>query len=146
VIVISQYAEPHYALTLLEDGSAGRGYLLKDRLGNRQQLVSAIEQVAAGGSVIDPLVVEALVRSRDRSDDSPLRTLTPREREVLAEVAAGKSNAAIARSLVITKRAVERHISSIFSKLDLPDEEQASRRVAVTLLFLADQSATTLNT
>jgi len=145
VIVISQYAEPHYALALLEDGSAGRGYLLKDRLGNREQLVSAIEQVAAGGSVIDPLVVEALVRSRDRSDDSPLRTLTPREREVLAEVAAGKSNAAIARSLVITKRAVERHISSIFSKLDLPDEEQASRRVTVTLLFLAEQSTSTLN-
>jgi DNA-binding NarL/FixJ family response regulator len=145
VIVISQYAEPHYALALLEDGSAGRGYLLKDRLGNREQLVSAIEQVAAGGSVIDPLVVEALVRSRDRSDDSPLRTLTPREREVLGEVAAGKSNAAIARSLVITKRAVERHISSIFSKLDLPDEEHASRRVTVTLLFLAEQSATTLN-
>jgi DNA-binding NarL/FixJ family response regulator len=138
VIVISQYVEPHYALALLEHGAGGRGYLLKDRLGNREQLVSAIEQVAAGGSVIDPIVVEALVHSRNRAEDSPLRLLTPREREVLSEIASGKSNAAIARSLVITKRAVERHVGSIFAKLDLPDEEEASRRVTATLLFLAD--------
>lgn len=139
VIVISHYAEPHYALALLEQGSSGRGYLLKDRVGNREQLVSAIEEVAAGGSVIDPVVVEALVRSRSRAEGSPLRDLTPREREVLSEVASGKSNAAIAEKLVITKRAVERHIGAIFAKLDLPDEQVVSRRVAATLLFLADR-------
>ncbi len=141
VIVISAYAEPHYALALLAQGSAGRGYLLKDRLGNREQLVSAIEQVAAGGSAIDPVVVEALVNSKGRAEDSSLRLLTQREREVLSEIASGKSNGAIAEKLVITKRAVERHIGAIFSKLDLPDEEVASRRVAATLLFLADRDA-----
>lgn len=145
VIVISAYAEPHYALSLFAHGSAGRGYLLKDRLGNRDQLVAAIEEVAAGGSVIDPVVVEALVRSKSGSEGSPLRLLTPREHEVLAEIASGKSNTAIAKELVITKRAVERHISSIFSKLDLPDEHVVSRRVAATLLFLADRAATTLD-
>jgi DNA-binding NarL/FixJ family response regulator len=145
VIVISQYAEAHYALALLAEGSAGRGYLLKDRLGNRGQLVSAIEQVAAGGSVIDPVVVESLVGRRGRAEDSPLRLLTPREREVLAEVASGKSNPAIARTLVITKRAVERHIGAIFAKLDLPDEQEASRRVVATLLFLAEQETGALD-
>lgn len=145
VIVISQYAEAHYALALLEHGSAGRGYLLKERLGNRDQLVSAIEEVAAGGSVIDPLVVEALVQRRGRAEESPLRLLTPREQEVLAEVASGKSNAAIARTLVITKRAVERHIGAIFAKLDLPDEQEASRRVTATLLFLAERQGGALD-
>jgi DNA-binding NarL/FixJ family response regulator len=143
VIVISAYAEPHYALSLFAHGSAGRGYLLKDRLGNREQLVAAIEEVAAGGSVIDPVVVEAIVRSKSGSEESPVRLLTPREHEVLAEIASGKSNAAIAKELVITKRAVERHISSIFSKLDLPAEEIVSRRVAATLLYLADRAAAT---
>jgi DNA-binding NarL/FixJ family response regulator len=146
VLVISHYLEPQYALALLEDGTAGRGYLLKDQLGNREQLVSAIEQVAAGGSVIDPQVIDALVRTHQRDDESPLRRLTAREREVLAEVASGKSNAAIAKSLVITKRAVERHIGAIFAKLNLPDDEEASRRVAATLLFLADQDAGTHHT
>ncbi len=141
VIVLSQYLEPHYALALLESGSSGRGYLLKDRLGNRAQLVSAIEQVAAGGSVVDPRVVDSLVRARQRDEDSPIRLLTPRERDVLAEVATGKSNAAIARSLAITKRAVERHVGAIFSKLDLRDEAESSRRVAATLLFLADKKS-----
>jgi DNA-binding NarL/FixJ family response regulator len=141
VIVISAYAEPHYALSLFAHGSAGRGYLLKDRLGNPEQLVAAIEEVAAGGSVIDPVVVEALVRSKGGSEGTPLQLLTPREHEVLGEIASGKSNAAIAKDLVITKRAVERHISSIFSKLDLPDEGVVSRRVAATLLFLADRTA-----
>jgi len=136
VIMLSHYSDPEYALALLERGSARRGYLLKDGLGDPDELVAAIKQVAAGGSVIDPQVVEQLVAQRRRDDASPLNRLTPREQEVLAEVASGKSNAAIARSLVITKRAVERHISSIFAKLDLPDEQEASRRVTVTLMYL----------
>jgi len=137
VIMLSHYSDPEYALALLERGSARRGYLLKDGLGDPDQLVAAIKQVAAGGSVIDPQVVEQLVAQRLRDDTSPLNRLTPREHEVLAEVASGKSNAAIARSLVITKRAVERHISAIFAKLDLPDEQEASRRVTATLLYLS---------
>jgi DNA-binding NarL/FixJ family response regulator len=139
VIVLSQYADPEYALSLLEHGSARRGYLLKERLGHQEELVVAIETVAAGGSVIDPEVVEALVESRRTDAASPLHRLTPREREVLAEIASGKSNAAIAATLVISKRAVERHIGAIFAKLDLPEEGEASRRVKATLLFLADR-------
>ena len=139
VIVLSQYADPQYALSLLEHGSARRGYLLKQRLGNRAELVNAIEQVAAGGSVIDPEVVERLVDARKTDESSPLNRLTPREHEVLAEIASGKSNAAIAQTLVISKRGVERHVGAIFAKLDLPQEAEASRRVKATLLFLADQ-------
>jgi DNA-binding NarL/FixJ family response regulator len=139
VIVLSQYADPQYALALLEHGSARRGYLLKERLGNPAELVSAIEQVAAGGSVIDVQVVEALVETRRHDEESVVNRLTPREREVLSELASGKNNAAIARDLVISKRAVERHIGSIFAKLDLPEEGEASRRVKATLLYLADQ-------
>jgi DNA-binding NarL/FixJ family response regulator len=142
VIVLSQYADPEYALALLEHGSARRGYLLKDGLGDRAQLIAAIKQVAGGDSVIDPRVVEKLVEQRRNDDASPLHRLTPRELEVLAEVAAGKSNAAIARSLVITKRAVERHIGAIFAKLDLPNEEEASRRVTATLLYLSAAGVT----
>jgi DNA-binding NarL/FixJ family response regulator len=139
VIVVSHYVEPEYALALLSEGTAGRGYLLKERLGNREQLISAIRQVAAGGSVIDPEVVEALVHARSREQQSALHRLTSREREVLGEVATGKSNAEIARSLFITKRAVERHIGAIFAKLDLPEERIASRRVLAALLFLGEQ-------
>ena len=139
VIVVSHYVEPEYALALLSEGTAGRGYLLKERLGNREQLISAIRQVAAGGSVIDPEVVEALVHARSREQHSALHRLTSREREVLGEVATGKSNAEIARSLFITKRAVERHIGAIFAKLDLPEERIASRRVLAALLFLGEQ-------
>jgi DNA-binding NarL/FixJ family response regulator len=139
VIVLSQYADPQYALSLLEQGSARRGYLLKDRLGDRGELVNAIEQVAGGGSVIDPEVVERLVSARKNDKASPLNRLTPREHEVLAEVASGKSNAAIAETLVISKRGVERHVGAIFAKLDLPQEAEASRRVKATLLFLANQ-------
>jgi DNA-binding NarL/FixJ family response regulator len=137
VIILSQYADPQYALALLKRGSARRGYLLKDRIGNRDELADAIRQVAAGGSVIDPQVVEKLVEAQRADQRSPLRSLTPREHEVLAEVASGKSNAAIALSLVISKRAVERHIGAIFDKLDLPGEAEASRRVAAALVFLA---------
>jgi DNA-binding NarL/FixJ family response regulator len=139
VIVLSQYADPQYALSLLEHGSARRGYLLKERLGNRADLVGAIEQVAAGGSVIDPEVVEALVESRRNEGTSVLGRLTPREYEVLAELASGKSNAAIAETLHISKRAVERHIGGIFAKLDLSEEGEASRRVKAALAFLAER-------
>ena len=137
VIVLSQYADPQYALALLEQGSARRGYLLKDRLGERGELTAAITEVAGGGSVIDPQVVEELVLNRRAEEASPLSSLTPREHQVLAEIATGKSNAAIARSLVISKRAVERHVGSIFAKLKLPAEDEASRRVSAALVFLA---------
>jgi DNA-binding NarL/FixJ family response regulator len=138
VVVLSQYVEPGYALALLESGSDRRGYLLKERLHDRAQLVSAVQQVAAGGSVIDPRVVDVLVAEKTKEERSPLATLTPRERDVLAEIAQGKSNSAIAESLVLTKRAVEKHINSIFLKLDLSDAEDVSKRVKATLVFLAD--------
>jgi DNA-binding NarL/FixJ family response regulator len=143
VIVLSQFREARYVLSLLEHGSERRGYLLKDRLADPQQLVSAVLAVADGGSVIDPTVVDALVAARAGNEGSPLDRLTPREREILGEVAAGKSNGAIADSLVITKRAVERHIGSIFSKLNLPDEHEVSRRVKATLVFLAETGTRT---
>ena len=140
VVVLSQYAEPPYVLALLEHGSDRRGYLLKERIHDRGQLVSAIDTVAHGGSVIDPKIVEVLVEAKARADHSPLAQLTPREREVLAEMAEGKSNAAIAESLVLSKRAVEKHINSIFTKLGLAGSEDVSKRVKATLLFLAESS------
>jgi DNA-binding NarL/FixJ family response regulator len=140
VVVLSQYAEPPYVLALLEHGSDRRGYLLKERIHNRGQLVSAIDAVARGGSVIDPKIVEVLVEAKSRLDRSPLAELTPRERDVLAEMAEGKSNAGIAVSLVLTKRAVEKHINSIFTKLGLAASEDVSKRVKATLMFLADSS------
>jgi DNA-binding NarL/FixJ family response regulator len=139
VVVLSQYAEPRYALALLEAGSDRRGYLLKERVHDRTQLVSAIESVADGGSVIDPKIVEVLVSASARREQSPLAWLTEREQEVLAEIAQGKSNAAIAESLVLTKRAVEKHINSIFLKLGLSEAEDVSKRVMAALLFLADE-------
>jgi DNA-binding NarL/FixJ family response regulator len=138
VVVLSQYAEPSYALTLLDGGSDGRAYLLKQRVYDRAELVAAIRSVASGGSVIDPKIVEALVTAKARSEQSPLTALTPRENHVLAEIARGKSNAAIAESLVLSKRAVEKHINSIFLKLDLSDAEDVSKRVKATLVFLAE--------
>jgi DNA-binding NarL/FixJ family response regulator len=140
VLVLSQYAEPPYVLALLERGSDGRGYLLKERIHDRRQLVSAIDTVARGGSVIDPKIVELLVEAKARVDQSPLSELTRREREVLAEMAEGKSNAAIADSLVLSKRAVEKHVNSIFMKLGLAVSEDVSKRVKATLMFLADIS------
>jgi DNA-binding NarL/FixJ family response regulator len=140
VVVLSQYAEPPYVLALLEHGSDRRGYLLKERIHERGQLVSAIDTVARGGSVIDPKIVELLVDSKARIEQSPLAELTPREREVLAEMAEGKSNAAIAESLVLTKRAVEKHVNAIFMKLGLAGSEDVSKRVKATLMFLADIS------
>jgi DNA-binding NarL/FixJ family response regulator len=138
VVILSSYADPDYALTLLESGLEGRAYLLKERVHDRAQLVSAIHAVAAGGSVMDPKVVEPLVVVRSRAERSPVAELTPREREVLAEIAQGKSNAAIAESLVLTKRAVEKHINSIFLKRDRAYAEDVSKRVKATLLFLAE--------
>jgi DNA-binding NarL/FixJ family response regulator len=138
VVVLSNYAEAGFAMALLESGSEGRAYLLKERVHSRTQLASAIHSVAAGGSVMDPKIVEPLVRAKSRSERSPLSELTAREREVLAEIAQGKSNAAIAESLVLTKRAVEKHINSIFLKLNLSDIEDVSKRVKAALLFLAE--------
>ena len=138
VIVLSQYSEPAYVLDLLESGSDRRGYLLKERVHDRGQLVSAIDTVASGGAVIDPKIVEILVAARARAERSPLSELTPREHEVLAGIAEGKSNSAIAESLVLTKRAVEKHINSIFMKLHLATADDVSKRVKATLLFLAE--------
>jgi len=139
VVVLSQYATPAYALALLEKGAAGRAYLLKERLSDAEQLTTAIREVAGGGSLIDPTVVEALVSARSKGSRSPLRHLTPRESEVLSEMAQGKNNAAIAASLFISERAVEKHINSIFSKLGLTEDHDVNRRVKAVLLFLSEQ-------
>jgi len=138
VVVLSQYADPQYALQFLEHGSQGRGYLLKERVSDIDQLLAAIQEVARGGSVIDPSVIDALVAARSRSP-SPMRDLTVREAEVLSEMAQGKNNAAIATALVLSDRAVEKHINSLFSKLGLSEERDVSRRVKAVLLFLADR-------
>ena len=139
VVVLSAHAEPAYALALLEEGSSGRAYLLKERVGRPSELIGAIHEVAAGGSVIDPSVVEALVEDRVRARRSPLAALTPRELEILGEIAGGRSNAAIADALVLTKRAVEKHVNAIFAKLGLrPQDEDVDRRVRAALLFLAE--------
>ena len=125
-------------LRLFEHGSAGTAYLLKEHIGHRERLLEAIREVASGGSVVDPAVVDVLVEARLRARNSPLANLTPREREVLARVAQGKSNAAIATELFLTKRAIEKNINSIFSKLNLVNDTEVSRRVAATLLYLAE--------
>ena len=138
VLVLSQYSEPRYALRLLAKGSEGRGYLLKERISEAEQLTSAIREVARQGSVIDPRLVDALVSARSSMQRSPLNELTPREHEVLAEMAQGKNNAAIAESLVLTERAVEKHIGSILSKLGLKWEESVHRRVKAVLIYLSE--------
>ncbi len=137
VVVLSQFVEPAYALELLEPGTAGRGYLLKDHVDDVDQLLAAIRAVAAGGSFIDDDVVGALVRGRVRAVDSPLTALSARETEVLAELATGRSNAAIARQLGISEHAIEKHTSAIFAKLSLTEATDVNRRVAAVLLFLA---------
>lgn len=139
VVVLSQYAEPAYALALLDSGSERRAYLLKERVSDPAQLVGAIKQVAGGGSVVDPRVVDVLVTARSRAKSSPLAPLTARELEVLAEIAQGKNNAAVAESLVLSVRAVEKHINSLFSKLGLTEETDTSRRVMAVLLYLSAQ-------
>jgi DNA-binding NarL/FixJ family response regulator len=136
VVVLSQYAQPIYALALLEQGTAGRAYLLKERVENVDQLVAAIRAVAEGGSVVDTKVVEALVAQKTRAEQSPLAELTPRERDVLGEMAEGKNNAAIAESLHLTERSVEKVIHSVFLKLGLAWETSTHKRVKAVLLYL----------
>jgi DNA-binding NarL/FixJ family response regulator len=138
VVVLSQFSEPAYALELLDRGSDRRAYLLKERLHNRAELTGAIRAVHEGGSMIDPKIVEGLVRARAQASRSPLQELTAREREVLGEIAQAKSNTAIAESLFLTKRAVEKHINAIFLKLGLTDAHDASKRVKATLMLLAE--------
>jgi DNA-binding NarL/FixJ family response regulator len=138
VVVLSQFAEEDYAYELLKDGAEGLGYLLKERVADVTELVRALNEVAKGGSVLDPKVVEALVAAKDRMAHSPLAQLTDREREVLEHMAQGQNNAAIARSLFLTERAVEKHINSLFHKLGLSDEPEVHRRVMAVLAFLRD--------
>ncbi|HEY5659649.1 MAG TPA: response regulator transcription factor [Gaiellaceae bacterium] len=138
VVVLSQYATPSYALALLKDGSEGRAYLLKERVSDLEQLVGAIDAVADGGSVLDPKVVEALVAENVRGDGSPLNDLTPRERDVLREMAEGKNNAAIGAALFLSERSVEKVIHSIFLKLGLTWEAAVHKRVKAVVLYLAE--------
>jgi DNA-binding NarL/FixJ family response regulator len=138
VVVLSHYLEPSYALALFAEGAHGRGYLLKERVSDVGQLVGAIREVSRGGSVVDPKVVDALMAAR-LAARSPLATLTPRERETLAEMAQGKNNAAIADALVLSDRAVEKHINAVFTKLSLGAEVDVHRRVKAVLLYLTEQ-------
>lgn len=137
VLVLSQFAEPEYALALLEHGSQRRAYLLKERVRDRRRIADVVREVAAGGSAFDSKVVDVLVAARGNGM-SPLSAISPREREVLAEVAQGKSNTAIAEALVLTKSAVEKHINSIFAKLGLAGAQDVSQRVKAALMFLDD--------
>lgn len=138
VVVLSQYVEPEWALRLFEPSAAGRAYLLKERVGDLRQLRDAIETVRAGGSVLDPRVVEALVQARTSQPATLLDRLTPREMEVLALMATGLSNSAIAAQLVLTERSVEKHITSVLTKLDLgADDVGTHRRVRAVLLYLS---------
>ena len=136
VLVLSQYVEVGLAMQLLGDSADGAGYLLKDRVSNIKDFIEAVERVGAGGSAIDPTIVSALISKQRRRD--PLDRLTPREREVLALMAEGRSNQGIADRFVITLRAVEKYVSSIFSKLDLPASGSDSKRVLAVLLYLRD--------
>ena len=138
VLILSQYADEAYAFELFRNGTAGLAYLLKDRVGDLAQLLSALREVAAGGSVIDPQVVEALVSRRARLRESPLARLTPRELDVLREMAQGRGNAGIAQALFLSESSVEKHVNAIFAKLDLASEQQVNRRVAAVLTFLRD--------
>ncbi|HUL85104.1 MAG TPA: response regulator transcription factor [Actinomycetota bacterium] len=138
VVVLSQFADEDYAYELLKDGAAGLGYLLKERVANVEEVVRALEEVSRGGSVLDPKVVEALVAAKDRMAHSPLGLLTDREREVLSLMAQGMNNAAIAKTLFLTERAVEKHINSMFHKLDLTEEHDVHRRVMAVLAFLRE--------
>jgi DNA-binding NarL/FixJ family response regulator len=137
VVVLSQHAEPLYAVSLFESGSDRRAYLLKERLKDEGELSRALHEVAAGGSVVDPYIVEQLVGARAGDAGSRVDKLTPREREILAMIAEGRSNAAIANSLFITTRAVERHINAIFARLELAESAEANRRVQAVLVYLA---------
>jgi DNA-binding NarL/FixJ family response regulator len=138
VVVLSQYAEPGYAHALFEGGTERRAYLLKERVSEMEQLAGAIRSVVAGGSAVDPKVVEALVGAKAHSDSSPLHELTPRELDVLREMAEGKNNASIAASLFLTERSVEKVIHSIFRKLGLGWDDSVHKRVKAVILYLAD--------
>jgi DNA-binding NarL/FixJ family response regulator len=138
VVVLSQYGEPGYAVALFEGGTARRAYLLKERVDDVDQLVGAIRAVADGGSMIDPKVVEVLVAEKARAETSPLSELTPRERDVLREMAEGKNNAAIGESLFLTERSVEKVIHSIFQKLGLGWQPSIHKRVKAVVLYLAE--------
>ena len=138
VVVLSQYAEEEYAYELLKDGAEGLGYLLKERVADVEEIVRALRNVAAGGSVLDPRVVEGLVTRRERESTSPLARLTERERQVISLMAEGKNNAAIAASLYLTERAIEKHINSLFHKLGLSEEPNVHRRVMAVLTFLRE--------
>jgi len=138
VVVLSQYPNPSYALALLDTGSAGRAYVLKERVTDPGQLVAAIRAVSEGGSLIDPKVVEGLVAERTRATTSPLNELTTREREVLRKMAEGKNNASIGEELVVTERSVEKAINSIFMKLGLTWEPAVHKRVKAVILYLAE--------
>lgn len=138
VVVLSQYVEPEYAMKLFENGSDGRAYLLKERIADEKELTTAIKRVAEGGSVVDPKVVEALIAARSSAMASILDRLTERETEVLARMAEGDNNAGIGEALFISSRSVEKHINAIFTKLDLPPETDANRRVRAVLVYLAE--------
>jgi DNA-binding NarL/FixJ family response regulator len=140
VVVLSQYTNPSYLLALLEGGSARRAYLLKERVKDLEQLVDAIRAVAEGGSVIDPKVVDALIAGNARVEESPLHQLTPRERDVLREMAEGKNNVAIADAILLTERSVEKVIHSIFLKLGLTWETAVHKRVKAVILYLAESA------
>jgi DNA-binding NarL/FixJ family response regulator len=138
VVILSQYADESYAFELFRNGTSGLAYLLKDRVGDLRQLLTALREVAAGGSVIDPQVVDALVTRRVRLRESPLARLTPRELDVLREMAQGRGNAGIAQDLHLSESSIEKHVNAIFTKLDLASEALVHRRVAATLTFLRD--------
>lgn len=138
VVVLSQYADPGYALDLFRSGSEGRAYLLKERLSDPEQLARAILEVAGGGSVVDPRIVESLVRGPADREHGVIDRLSPREREVLEQIAEGKNNAAVAEALILSERAVEKHIGSLFSKLGLAADDSTHRRVKAVLLYLGD--------
>jgi DNA-binding NarL/FixJ family response regulator len=138
VVILSQYAHESYAFELFRDGTAGLAYLLKDRVGDLQRLLTALREVATGGSVIDPEVIEALVARRARLRGSPLTRLTPRELDVLREMAQGQGNAGIAQRLSLSESSVEKYVNAIFTKLDLTSEQVVHRRVAAVLTFLRD--------
>jgi len=139
VVVLSAHADAAYALELFREGTAGLAYLLKDRVGDRAELLRAVRATAAGDSVIDPMVVEAMLHSPRRREASSLARLSDREREVLEQMAAGRSNTAIGEALFLSVSAVEKHISAIFTKLGLVDERASHRRVAAVLAYLSDR-------
>lgn len=141
IILLSQYAYPSYVRALLQQGAEGRGYLLKERVADVDELAAALRTVAAGGSAMDPKVIEALLHSKARAGDGRIGRLTPREGEVLSEMAQGRTNGAIAEKLVLSQRAVEKHINSIFAKLDLTGDQERHPRVQAVLLYLAEQGS-----